>query len=265
MIQDIYPHIYHNEYHPHNPHINDIIFSYKDNNGLVKKDNSFYTYQEVNPNQIFIYLFEIDDITFYIGEVPSDSITLSIKTMRTYTPHELAFACITGHQLYNWMKHNVYCGACGSKMEQDKVERAMRCPVCRNIVYPKLSPAVIVGILNNKDEILITHYASNFYVHDALVAGYAEIGETIEETVHREVKEETGLNVKNLRYYKSQPWSFSETLLFGFFCEVDGDDTIIMDQNELKYAAWHNKKDHFDLPDEASLTSEMIHIFQNSK
>ena len=111
-------------------------------------------------------------------------------------------------------------------------------------------------------EILITHYSSSFYTHDALVAGYAEIGETIEETVHREVKEETGLNVKNLVYYKSQPWSFSQTLLFGFFCEVDGDDTIHMDQNELKYAAWHKTSDTFDLPDTASLTAEMIHYIK---
>ena len=63
-------------------------------------------------------------------------------------------------------------------------------------------------------------------------AGFAEIGETIEETVHREVMEEVGLKVKNLRYYKSQPWSFSGTLLFGFFCDVDGDDTLTVDHEE---------------------------------
>ena len=121
---------------------------------------------------------------------------------------------------------------------------------------------MIVAITNG-DKILLSKYEGRGLKQYALIAGFAEIGETIEETVHREVKEETGLNVKNLVYYKSQPWSLSQTLLFGFFCEVDGDDTIHMDQNELKYAAWHKTSDTFDLPDTASLTAEMIHYIKS--
>lgn len=265
MIQDIYPHIYHNEYHPRKPKSTDYVFSYSNNQVLVKEDNSFFSYQDIPSDSECIYLFEIDDIAFYLSDLnATNHKLLPVKAMRTLEPKELAFACITGWQLFNWMNHNKYCGQCGKKTVQDTKERAMRCPNCGNIIYPKLCPAVIVGVINNKDEICVTHYASTFYTHDALIAGFAEIGETIEETVHREVKEETGLNVKNLRYYKSQPWSFSDTLLFGFFCEVDGDDTIHIDHNELKYGVWHNKKDAFDLNDDASLTSEMIRVFQNS-
>ena len=264
MIQDIFPHIFKNEYHPKKPKENDYVFSFFKNLVTVKKDHSFFKYQDLSQdNTEFIYLFEIDNTSFFLcNEIKEEHDTISVKTMRTYLPQELAFACITGWQLYDWMKNNQYCGRCSTPTVRDTKERAMRCPKCGNIIYPKLSPAVIVCIINRKKEILITHYSSNFYTHDALVAGYAEIGETIEETVHREVKEETGLNVKNLVYYKSQPWSFSQTLLFGFFCEVDGDDTIHMDQNELKYAAWHKTSDTFDLPDTASLTAEMIHYIK---
>ena len=96
--------------------------------------------------------------------------------------------------------------------------------------------------------------------------GFAEIGETIEETVRREVYEEVGLRVKNLRYYKSQPWSFSDTLLFGFFAELDGeDDSITLDTRELATADWFTREEAPAQPLNISLTSEMIWKFKNGE
>ena len=89
--------------------------------------------------------------------------------------------------------------------------------------FPKISPAVIIG-LTHKNRLLLSKYAGRTYKKYALLAGYTEIGETVEETVSREVMEEVGLPVKNIRYYKSQPWPFSSTVLMGFFCDLDGDD-----------------------------------------
>lgn len=97
-------------------------------------------------------------------------------------------------------------------MLHSQKERMMECPSCGNQEYPVLCPAVIVGITNG-DKIILSKYEGRRFKRYALIAGFAEIGETIEETVHREVMEEVGLKVKNLRYYKSQPWSFSSTLL----------------------------------------------------
>lgn len=94
-------------------------------------------------------------------------------------------------------------------------ERMMRCPACGQMEYPKICPCVIVGVMH-EGKILVSWYKNGFRDHYALIAGFAEIGETIEETVAREVYEETHLHVKNLRYYKSQPWPYSESLLFGF-------------------------------------------------
>ena len=129
------------------------------------------------------------------------------------------------------------------------------------MVYPKISPAMIVAILNQKGQLLVTKYAQGDYQKYALIAGYAEIGETIEQTVLREVQEETGLKVKNLHYYKSQPWGFSSSLLFGFFAQVDGDETIHMDQQELRLARWANPHEDLDTNGVASLTGEMIELF----
>ena len=87
----------------------------------------------------------------------------------------------------------------------------LQCPVCNNMVFPKIAPAVIIGLTNN-DQIMMTKYAGREYKRYALIAGFTEIGETAEETVHREVMEEVGLKVKNIRYYKSQPWGFDSNL-----------------------------------------------------
>ena len=96
----------------------------------------------------------------------------------------------------------------------------------------------------------------------ALIAGFTEIGETLEETVQREVMEEVGLKVKNIRYYKSQPWSFSSTLLCGFFCEVDGDTDITLDTEELAVGEWFDR-DNIPVEDDGvSLTREMIGVFK---
>ena len=142
----------------------------------------------------------------------------------------------------------------------------MRCPNCGNLIYPRINPAVIVGIISPDQRLLVTQYSLQHgsYRHDALVAGYAEIGETIEDCVRREVKEETGLTVENLTYYKSQPWSYSGSLLFGFFCRSNSTD-IILDRSELRSAVWKASEDSFDVPGHNSLTAEMISVFQNGK
>ena len=91
------------------------------------------------------------------------------------------------------------------------------------------------------------------------------MGETIEQTVHREVMEEVGVKVKNLRFYKSQPWCFTDTLLFGFFCDLDGNETLRVDHNELATAQWVERRDLPDDPEQASLTMEMITLFKQGK
>jgi NAD+ diphosphatase len=136
----------------------------------------------------------------------------------------------------------------------------LRCPDCGNMIFPKISPAVIVGVTDG-DRLLMSKYAGRDYTHYALIAGYTEIGETLEQTVQREVMEEVGLKVKNIRYYASQPWSFSGALLAGFFCDVDGDTHITLDENELSVAEWFRRE---DIPDNAtiSLTGTMMKAFK---
>ena len=107
-------------------------------------------------------------------------------------------------------------------------------------------------LFRSGDRLLLTRYRGRPFKKYALIAGFNEIGETIEQTVHREVLEEAGVRVKNLRFYKSQPWVFTDTLLMGFVCELDGSDRITVQESELAEASWHLRS---ELPQDHSYIS----------
>jgi len=137
----------------------------------------------------------------------------------------------------------------------------MRCTRCGQLFFPVIAPAVIVAVTHG-DKLLVTRYAGREHKGIALIAGFCEIGERAEDTVHREVMEEAGVRVKNLRYFDTQPWGFASNLLLGFYCELDGSPEIHMDEEELQYAAWVDRKD-LPVPENlASLTATMIERFR---
>ena len=140
----------------------------------------------------------------------------------------------------------------------------LRCPVCGDMIFPRISPAVIVAITDG-DRLLMSKYAGRGFTRYALIAGYTEIGETMEQTVTREVMEEVGLRVKNIRYYKSQPWGIDGNVLMGFYCDLDGDDTIHLDEKELALAEWHYRGALPAKDDGLTLTREMIRVFDEGR
>ena len=169
-----------------------------------------------------------------------------------------------GGSLLRWYTGNRFCGACGAENRHSEKERALVCPRCGRVLYPKICPAVIVAITDG-DRLLLTKYAGRAYKRYALVAGFNEIGESIEATVHREVLEETGLRVKNLRFYRSQPWVFTDSLLLGFFADLDGPDCITLQEDELSEGAWFDRAHLPDVPPGGSLTGEMIELFRQGR
>ena len=187
-----------------------------------------------------------------------------VRMLRQLKSKEVCYAIMTAWHLYVWYRSNRICGCCGTATVHDDKERMLRCPACGNMIFPRISPAVIVGVTNG-DQLLLSKYAGRAYTRYALLAGYTEIGETIEQTVHREVLEEVGLRVKNLRYYKSQPWGVDGNVLMGFFCDVDGSDAIRIDEEELAMAGWYPRNDLPAQDDGISLTREMIRVFGEGK
>lgn len=131
------------------------------------------------------------------------------------------------------------------------------------IILGGLGFTVWFDVIGNR--ILMSKYAGRAYKKYALLAGFTEIGETVEETVAREVMEEVGLKVRNIRYYKSQPWAFSDTLLMGFYCDLDGSDKITLDRDELSLAEWFEREEIPVEPSRDSLTNEMIMKFKQGE
>ena len=274
MIQDLENHIFHNEYHPVPPKKTDCILYYEKHAALVHTSHDMLTFPSFGDVEAavpdiyehYLYLFSIDETRYYL--IPSfcpewapGFAMEDVSVFRTLGPRKHAFALITGFHLFTWYQTHRFCGACGHENIHDKKERMMLCPACGNTQYPRISPAVIVAVRNG-EKLLLSKYAGRNHTRYALIAGFAEIGETLEETVKREVMEEVGLKVKNIHYYKSQPWALSGSLLSGFYCDLDGDDQITLDETELAVAEWFERKEIPYEDYDVNLTREMMLQFK---
>lgn len=158
-------------------------------------------------------------------------------------------------QILYWDKHSRFCPACGTPMEQ-KDPIMKKCPNCGNEMYPPVSTAVIVLIRKGK-EILLVHarnFRGTFY---GLVAGFLEVGETLEECVRREVLEETGLRVKNITYFGNQPWPYPSGLMVGFIADYESGEINLQDE-ELSAADFYSKENLPEIPRKLSIARKLI-------
>lgn len=214
------------------------------------------------------FLFRLDNFScFLVWDCPEITdmqfAYKEINFLRTLKQPEITWIGILGFQLMNWYTHNKFCGKCGEKTVEKTDERAIVCPNCKNIVFPKISPAIIVAIVSN-DKILLASnpgFINNWY---SLIAGYADIGESLEDAVIRETREEIGIDVKNIRYYKSQPWPFSGSMMIGFFAEADTNQEIRVDNKEITDAAWFSRGNLPNHPTTFSIAGEMIELFEKN-
>ncbi len=221
-----------------------------------------------HPGEKLIRLFSVADrgVHFYDGDAgePEGFAYEDLMSLRDHRPRWQAFAAMTAGHLGSWYAANRFCGGCGAPMIRKEDERAVLCPRCGMTSYPRISPAVIAGVVDrDRDCILMTRYANRPGSKlAALIAGFMEPGETVEDTVRREVFEEAGVRVKNIRYYKSQPWAFSGSVLMGFYADLDGSPAITLDAAELEEARWVPRRDVVPGDSGFSLTSEMVERFR---
>lgn len=276
MYQDIAPHRFDNAYYDEVPESGDFICLFDGEEMLagLSADGTLLFPRLRDFDRLegdTHYLFALDGAKFFLAlpEAPRETACpgftwLHAGKLRGAKPAESSFAGVTARQLWRWYQNNRFCSHCGKRLFHDHKERMLYCPDCGNMVYPKISPCIIVAVTHG-EQILLTKSARSTYSHYALVAGFCEIGESLEETVRREVREEVGLEVENIRYWKSQPWAFSDTLLSGFYCDVAGDPTPHLVDGELREATWFDRDKIPVRDDGVSLTRALISAFQRGE
>lgn len=249
MFQDISPKVFDNHYEQRRAALaTDYVLIYDNRSAVIFQGQRLPRVQEVadkwqiDPTR-YTYLFTIDQTGFYLL---TDKVTPDadyqyqpIKAFQTMQPGWLGFAGATAAHLAWWYETNQFCGRCGHAMQQDEQQRSLRCSNCGRQIFPNISPVVVVAVTKG-DQILLTKYAVGYDKY-TLISGFAEIGETLEAAVQREVSEEVGLAVHNIRYFGSQPWAFSESLLVGFFADLDEDVAIDLERDELAQAQWFQR------------------------
>ena len=280
MIQEIYPKVFYPEFRNKKAtNKKSFVLHFEYNKVMLIKDAltgeirlpRFEDLEEDYENiyEKSYYVNAVDDEEFYLVDdiqVPEFGgfYMEGMQVLREFSPQYQAFATISASQVYRWMKSRNYCGYCGTVTEKSNTERALICPKCKNIEYPKISPAIIVAIRDG-NRLLLTKNAKGTYKFYALVAGFVEVGESLEDAVRREVMEEVGLKVKNIQSYKSQPWSFSDSLMLAFIADLDGDDKITIQEEELSEARWFEREDVPVLPYHISVGHELIQKFRDGE
>ena len=217
------------------------------------------------------YVFTMQEKRYFLwlgkaGDCAEEGFSfLPAHTLREPESKDVCFAAMTAWHLYCWYRDNRFCGRCSHPTVHDDKERMMRCLACGNLIFPRIAPAAIIA-LTHGDKLMLSKYANRSFTRYGLLAGFIEIGETAEEAVAREVMEEVGLKVKNIRYYKSQPWGVAGNLSVGYFCDLDGEDeSVTLDEEELASAEWFERNAIPAKDDGISLTREMIRVFQEGK
>lgn len=278
MIQDIAPHVFHNEYKNVTPQPEDSVVVLNSKNLLLVKPHGeavkYPTFAELEgladvdeATDSAIYLFSVDDQKFFLvnglTEYPEGYDFSDIHRLYSGEHGWITLVAATAIHLNAWYRDTQYCGRCGAKMEHHHALRAMKCE-CGNLQFPRIAPVVLAGIIKD-DKIVATRYKDRPYKGLALNAGFVEIGESLEQALIREVEEEVGLKVAKLHYYGSQPWGHTGIEMAGFFVEIEGDDTITLDEDELSEAFWCSREELPEQEFDVSLTATMFEAFRKKE
>ena len=190
------------------------------------------------------------------GDAPAGFAFKRLRTLYGQLLDEQFALAGYAYQIVEWDRTHRYCGHCAAATEPHPTERARRCPACGLTAYPRLAPAVIVLVRRGSELLLARspHFPAGMY---SAVAGFVEIGETLEEAVRREVREEVGVDVGNVRYFGSQPWPFPHSLMVGFTADLTGGE-LQVDGVEIEDAKWFRPDALPDIPGNISIARALI-------
>jgi NAD+ diphosphatase len=217
------------------------------------------------PDSSRIYIGMLDSLPCYVGEVPpmqevpSGFVFCDIRELRGRVDDDILGVAGRASQILAFDRNTRFCGRCGARTEPRPVELARECPKCGTIVYPRLSPAVIVLVYRDNEALLARspRFPPGMY---SVIAGFAEPGETLEHAVRREVMEETGIAIGDPVYFGSQPWPFPDSLMVGFVAPYQG-GSLRPDYKEIEDVGWFRYDAIPRLPGPLSISRALIEWF----
>ncbi|MGH1485398.1 MAG: NAD(+) diphosphatase [Cellvibrionaceae bacterium] len=219
--------------------------------------------QQHGSNNEYVLVGEIDKKKCYAVELIdpiSDDNFVSLRSQMHLLSEDEYLLASRSLQLMTWYKQHRFCGQCGQQTVYDSIEKALSCPPCDLVYYPRISPCIMC-LITRGEECLLAHHGRHPEGLYATLAGFVEAGESLEQTLHREVYEEVNLRVKNLSYFASQSWPFPHQLMVGYFAEYDSGD-IVVDGDEIADAQWFHYTDlPITTPQAETLSGQLISAF----
>jgi NAD+ diphosphatase len=209
-----------------------------------------------------VYLGTCNDLVFYAagvapGATPPEGWQPSpVRELYGKVPDSDMAVAAYAVRMLDFDRSNAFCGRCGAKTRPHTTERARICTACSRITYPRISPAIIV-LVKKGEEVLLARSPRSPPGLFSVIAGFNEPGENLEQTVHREVSEEVGISVRNLRYFGSEPWPFPDSLMIGFVADFAGGD-IRIDNQEIEAAGWFTRDALPPIPSKMSISRALI-------
>lgn len=254
------------------PSCKDLWLIFKDNLLLVERKDSILSIPIAESTAVIHsklikthHLGTFQGYSCYTGELegelelPKNLEFIDLRSFMAQSSNENFFLAGKAFQVINWDRTNMFCGKCGSKTHYKEDERAKICPSCGMVHYPHIAPAIIVAIVKD-NKLLLAHNVNFVSSLHSVIAGFVEPGETFEECVRREVHEEVGIQVKNIKYFESQPWPFPNSLMIAFTAEYAGGE-ISVDGKEIDHADWFAPENLPFIPSSKSVASKLIRWF----
>lgn len=236
------------------------------NNDLLLRDGTALPHPEHLPEEqrsdAALHVGELDGCPCYAIEIrkeltPPPCLTpLPFRTAACVLPEDTFTAVCRGKELLHWRRQHQFCGGCGAKLKEPETDAALVCPVCGEHYYPQLAPAVIVAITRGHEILLAHNRRFQSKIH-GLIAGFVEAGESAEQAIRREIREETGIAVGKIRYFSSQCWPFPNSLMLGYFAEYLSGEAEA-DGEELETLGWFRADAMPEIPPHGSIARRMI-------
>ena len=167
----------------------------------------------------------------------------------------------TAHHAQTWYLSHIYCGKCATKFNKLEAEHGLRCPNCSQLSFPTISPAIIVAITDG-DYLLVAQNVTSSIRFYSLIAGYVEMGETLEQAVYREALEEVGLELSDITYLNNQPWGISGSLMLAFCAKADRTKPLLLQKDEIKSAKWVHRNELTEHPYPTSIAAQLMERFR---